>query len=194
MRHRRTSDRGTCLHGNRTHVSVIGIVAVGMMQANVDAKIDPVILRIPPAGIHDLVCIRSCIDGTIRDTIIHAVMAVVVYPATKAVGPVSAAAGIAYAGLRRRRSRWRRDRTILIRHIARKCNNAVVECIVGCGMIEDGFLGREPGIGRIQKRRNSLCRRRAAMFGCRAAHTEEKYAKNNGCENVPGCSRHKIPL
>lgn len=140
MRHRGTPDRGTCLYGNGTHVSIIGVVAVGMMQANVDAKIDAVILRIPPAGIHDLVCICSSVDGAVRDAIIHTIVTVVIHPVPKAVGPVSAAACVTYTCLRRRCSGGRRDRAILIRHVASKCNHAVVKCIVGCRMIEDGFL------------------------------------------------------
>lgn len=173
MRYRCTSDRGTGLHGNGTHVAIIRVIAIGMMQAHVDAKIDPVILRVPPACIHDLVCIGCGIDGTIRDAIIHTIVTVVIYPVAQAVGPVSSAASITYTRLRWRCSRRCRNRAILICHIACVCNDAVVKCIVRCGMIENGFLRCEPWIWRIQKWRNGLCRQRASMPSGRAAHAEE---------------------
>lgn len=58
MRHERAARRRTGLHRDRAHVSVIRIVAIGMMQADINAEIDLVILWIPPAGIDDLV--RIC--------------------------------------------------------------------------------------------------------------------------------------
>lgn len=119
---------------------VVSIVAIGMTQAHVDTKVDPVILRVPPAGVHDLVCVCGRIDGTIRDAIIHAVVPIVKHPIAEAVGPVSAAACITHTGLRRRRSRRRWDRAIFICHVACEGHDAVVECVVRCGMIEDGFL------------------------------------------------------
>jgi hypothetical protein len=128
------------LHGNGAHVSIVRVVAIGMMQPDVYAKIDPVILWVPPASVNDLVCIRRGIDGTIGYAEVHAVMAVVPDPAAKTVGPVPAAARVTYARLRRWRSRRRRHRTVLIRHVAGICNDAVISCVVRRGMIEDGFL------------------------------------------------------
>jgi hypothetical protein len=110
------------------------------MQAYVDAQVDPVILWVPPTGVHDLVGVRGRIDGTIRDTIIHAVVPIVKHPIAEAVRPVAAAACITHTGLRRWRSRRRWNGAILIRDVARECEHAVVERVVGCGVIEDRFL------------------------------------------------------
>ena len=65
------------------------------MQADVNAEIDLVILRIPPAGIDDLVCIRRGVDGTIRDAIVHAIVTIIIDPIAEAVRPVSARARVA---------------------------------------------------------------------------------------------------
>ena len=49
MRHGDTARRTASLHSDRTHVSIIRVVAIGMMQADINAEIDLVILWIPPA-------------------------------------------------------------------------------------------------------------------------------------------------
>ena len=85
MRHGGASDGGTLLYSNGTHVSVICVVAVGMMQADIDTEIDPVILRVPPASIDDLICVGGGVDGAIRDAIIDAIVTIVIDPITKAV-------------------------------------------------------------------------------------------------------------
>ena len=46
-------------------MTVIGVVSIGMMQTDINTKIDIVILWIPPAGIDDLVGICCGIDGAI---------------------------------------------------------------------------------------------------------------------------------
>jgi len=61
-----------------------------MMQADINPKIDLVILRIPPACVDDLVCVCRGINGTICDAIIHAVMTVVRDPVAQTVRPVDA--------------------------------------------------------------------------------------------------------
>lgn len=119
------------MHSNGAHVSIISVIAIRMMQADVNTETDTVILWVPPAGIDDLVCIRRSVNGTIGDSIIHAVMSVVPDPTTKAVGPVTTTACITYARLRRWRSRRRRHRTIFVRYIAGVCNDAIVSCVVG---------------------------------------------------------------
>lgn len=83
---------------------VISIVAIGMVQTDIDAEIDLVILRVPPARIDDPVCIRRGIHGTIRDAIVHTVVTIVIDPITKAVRPVRTCTCIANSSLRRRRA------------------------------------------------------------------------------------------
>jgi len=50
------------------------------MQADVDAKVDLVILRVPPTGVNDLICIRRGVDRSIGDPIIDSVMTIVIHP------------------------------------------------------------------------------------------------------------------
>jgi hypothetical protein len=157
-------------------VPVIGIVTIGMMQADINAEVDPVILRVPPTGIDDLVCVRRGVHGTIRNAIVYAVVTIVIDPIAEAVRPVSARAGVANACLWRRRTRRRRRRTVLAGGISGVSENDIVVGIVRRGMIEDGFLRGAPRIRRIEKWRDrSLKRERRLHRG--AAHTEEKTAK-----------------
>jgi hypothetical protein len=65
MREESTPGRGTRLYRDRTHVPVIGIVSIRMMQADIDAEINLVVLRVPPTGVDDLVSVRGGKDGTI---------------------------------------------------------------------------------------------------------------------------------
>ncbi len=94
MRDRGAAHRRAALYRDRAHVSVIGVVPVRMMQADINAKIDLVILRIPPAGIHDLVRVGCCIHGAIGDAEVYAVMPIVVHPIAQAVGPVASGTGV----------------------------------------------------------------------------------------------------
>jgi hypothetical protein len=71
-------------------VPIIGVISIRVVQANVNAETDPVILWIPPACIHDLICIGRGIDGAIGDTKVYAIVAVIPDPITEAIGPVSA--------------------------------------------------------------------------------------------------------
>jgi hypothetical protein len=162
-------------------VTVIGVVAVRMMEADINPEIDLVILRVPPTRVDDLICICRGIDGTVRDAIIHAIMTVVIDPITKAVRPVSTLACIADPGLWWRCASRRRRRTIFARLVARVRKNDIVVGIVGRGMIEDGFLRGVARIRRIQKRRDR-CLQRGQRFRRRAAHAEEKAAKQESCQ------------
>jgi hypothetical protein len=58
-------------------VTVISGISIGMMQADINAKIDLVILWVPPARVDDLVCVCSGVNGTVSDAIIHAIMAII---------------------------------------------------------------------------------------------------------------------
>ena len=71
-------------------MTVISVVSIGMMQADINAEIDLVILRVPPARIDDLVCICRGINGTIGDAIIHAIVTIIIDPIAQAIRPVSA--------------------------------------------------------------------------------------------------------
>lgn len=73
------------LHRNRAHVPIVCIESIGMMQPNINAEADPVILRVYPASIDDLICIGGSIDRTIGDAVIYAVMTVVPDPIAKAI-------------------------------------------------------------------------------------------------------------
>ena len=119
---------------------VIGIVSIGVAQADINPEIDLVVLRVPPTGIDDLVRIRRGVDGTIRDAVIHAIVTVVVDPIAEAVRPVSALPCIADASLRWRRARRPGGGTIFARLIPGVGKDNVIVGVVGCGMIEDGFL------------------------------------------------------
>ena len=179
------------MHRDRAHVPVIGVVAIGVMQADINAEVDFVVLRVPPAGIDDLVRICRRIHGTIRDPVVHAIVTIVIDPITKAVGPVSARAGVTYSRLWRRCTwRWRR-RTILARPVAGVRENNIVVGIVWSRMVEDGFLGGAAGIGRIEKWRDrSLQRERRSRRG--AAHTEEETAKQEGRQCIFEWTSHNV--
>ena len=101
------------------------------MQADINAERDLVILRVPPASIHNPICIRRGIDGTIRDAIVNAIVTVVPHPIAEIVRPVSTVARVADSGLRRRRDRRRRVWTIFICLNACESDNAIIEYVVG---------------------------------------------------------------
>ena len=162
---------------------IIRVVAIGVAQADINAEVDPVILRVPPAGVNDLVCIGGGVDGTIGNAIIQAVVTIVIDPVTEAIGPVSARACIAYARLGRRCARRRRRRTVLARLIAGVGKDNIILSVIGGGMIEDGFLRGSAGVGRIEKWRNG-CLQRERTFRRGAAHTEEKAAEQEGCQCI----------
>ena len=128
------------MHRDRTHMTIIGVIAVRMMQADVDAEIDLVILRIPPASVNDLICIRRGIDGPVGNAIVDAIVAIVIQPGAQAIRPIGSIAGVTYAVLWRRCPGRLRRRTILAGFIAAESDDPVIERIVGRGMIEDRFL------------------------------------------------------
>jgi hypothetical protein len=130
-------------------VSKIGIIPVRVVQADIDAQVDLVILRVPPACVDDLVGVRCGVDGTVRNAVIHAIVTVIIDPVSQAIGPVPAFARVAYPCPRRRRSGWRRRRTVLAGHITGESHDAVIEGVVGCGMIEDRFLGGGTRVRRV---------------------------------------------
>jgi hypothetical protein len=120
-----------------------------MVQADVNTEVDSVILRVPPAGIDDLVGIRRGVKGTVGDAIIYAVVAIVINPIAEAVRPVPARARVADAGPGRRRPRRWRRRTVFACHIGCECQHHVIVGIVRRGMIEDRCLRSTAWIGRI---------------------------------------------
>lgn len=150
----------TCLHSHRTHVPIISIVAVWMMQTDVNSKIDAVILRVPPSGINNLIRICGGIDRTIGNTIVHTIMTIIEYECTQAVRPIPSTASITNARLWRRRTGRRRRWTVFACLIACECKHAVIECIVRRGMIEDGLFRSQARIWRIKKGCNCLRLRR----------------------------------
>ncbi len=155
MRDRCASHRPTWLHSDRAHMSVVCVVSIGMMQANVNAKIDFMILWIPPTRIDDLICICRGIYRPIRDAIVDTIVTIVPDPVAQTIRPISPTSRIANTGLWRRCSRRRGGWTVLIRHIACEYNDLIIECIVWRGMIENRFDRGRTRIGRIQKRCNS---------------------------------------
>lgn len=181
VRDKSTTWCGAGLYCHGAHVPVISIVAIGMVQTDIDAEIDLVILRVPPARIDDPVCIRRGIHGAIRDAIVHAVVTIVIDPIAEAIRPVCTCPRITHASARRRRAGRRGRGTILARLSACKRSDDVVVGVVGGGMIENGFLGSRSGIRRIKKRRDDL-RRRDGTFRRGAAHTEEESTEQEGCE------------
>ena len=44
---------------------IVRVVAIRMMQPDVNTETDPVILWVPPARIHDLIRICGGVDGTV---------------------------------------------------------------------------------------------------------------------------------
>jgi hypothetical protein len=153
------------------------------MQADIDAEIDLMILRIPPTGINDLVCICRSIHRSIGNAIVHAIMAIVIHPIAKAIRPISTCTGVANAGLWRRYPRGRGRGTSLARFVTCKCDHTVVEGIVGRRMIEDRLLGSRTGIGRVKKWCNNL-KRRGRVFRRGTAHTEAESAEQEGCQYI----------
>jgi len=121
-------------------MTIIGVIAVRMMQADVDAQVNLVVLRIPPAGVNDLIRIRRGIDGTIGNAIVDAIVAIVIQPGAQAIRPIGSIAGVTYAVLWRRCPGRLRRRTILAGFVAGKPDDPVIERIVGRGMIENRFL------------------------------------------------------
>ena len=192
MWNRSTSCRRAAVHRDRAHVPVIGVVPVRMMQADVDAKVDLVVLRIPPACINDLVGVGCRIHGTIGDAEIDAVMSIVIHPIAEAVGPVAAGAGVTYTLLGRRRSGRCRRRAIFVGHDTGVNDDAIIKCVVGGGMIEDRFLRGGTRKWGVKK----WCHRlqwRISRPGRGATHGKEKTAKKDCCKKLPARSCHNLP-
>ena len=162
-------------------MSVIGVVSVGVVQANVNAEVYFVVLRVPPPGIDDLVRIRGGIDGAIGNAIVHTVVAIVVDPVSQAIGPIPSGAGITDTRLGRRRARRRGRGTILARLIPRIGKDNVVVGVVGCGMIENGFLRSRAGIGRIKKGSDCPLQREGTLHRG-ATQAEEETTKQESCQ------------
>lgn len=140
MRHESTTRRRTGLHGNRAHMTIISIVTIRMMQTNVDAEVDLVILWIPPTRVDDLVRIRRGVNGTIRNAIIHTIVTIVVNPIAETVRPITSRSRVANAGLRWRGTGGRGGWTSLARLITRVGKNDIVVGVIGRGVIEDRLL------------------------------------------------------
>jgi hypothetical protein len=64
---------------------VISGISIWMVQANINPKVDLVILWVPPARVDDLVCVCCGINGTIGNAIIHSIVAIIGDPVTEAV-------------------------------------------------------------------------------------------------------------
>ena len=80
-----TPGRTTTLDSYRAHVSVISVVTVRMMQADVNAEIDLMVLWIPPARVDDLVSICRSVDRTIGNTKVNAIVTIVINPITETI-------------------------------------------------------------------------------------------------------------
>jgi hypothetical protein len=140
MRHKGAARGKAGLYRDRTHVPVVSVVAIGMMQADIDTKVDLVILRIPPTCINDLVRICRGIHGPVRNAIVNAIMTIVIHPGTQAIRPIRPGARIANTGLWRRYP-WRRGRrTGLAGFVTGKPNDTIIKSIVRRGVVEDRFL------------------------------------------------------
>src|ERR1041384_4953479 len=101
-----------------------------MMQADIDTKIDLMVLRIPPAGVNDLIRIRRGIDGPVGNAVVNAIVTIVIHPGAQAVRPIGSSPGVANTRLRRWRT-WRcRRRAILAGFIAAESNDTVIERLV----------------------------------------------------------------
>jgi hypothetical protein len=155
------------------------------MQADINTEVDPVILRVPPTGVDDLVRIGGGIHGAIGDAVIHAVVTIIIDPVTEAVGPVRTRTRIANARLGRRCAwRWRR-RTVLARSISGVCQDNSILRVIGRGMVEDRFLRGAARIGRIEEWRDRRLQREPyTAFRRGAAHTEEESAEQEGCQCI----------
>src|SRR6266498_311521 len=170
MRNGRASNSTTGLHGDGAHVSVVGVVSIRMMQTNINAEIDLMILRIPPAGIDDLIGICRGVNRAIGNSVINTIVTVVPNPIAETVGPIATAARVTNSSLRRWRS-WRRGRwTVLVRHIAFIHDDLIVECIVGRRVIENRFDRCGTRKRRIQKWGNNISGR-VHIPGRGTAHT-----------------------
>ena len=162
---------------------IVRVVSVGVMQADVDAEIDLVVLRVPPTGVDDLVGICGGIDRAIGDAIINSIVTVIPEPVAKAVGPVSTAARVAHTGLRRRCSGWRWRWTVLIGERSIEHDDLIIERIVGLGMIENRFDRGAARIRRVQKRSHGLRRHIRVLGGC-ALNSQQKDAENKESTRV----------
>jgi len=78
------------------------------MQADIDAKVDLMVLRVPPTGINDLVCICCGVYRPIGNAIVHAIMTIVIHPIAEAIRPIPTRTRVANTGLWRRYPRGRR--------------------------------------------------------------------------------------
>ena len=168
----------TGLHCDRTHVTVISVIPVGMVQADVNAEVDLMILRIPPTGVDDLVGIRRGVDGSVGDAIIHAIVTIVINPIAETVRPVSTRTRVADTRLGRRCARrwWRR--AVLARLIACISKDNSILSVIGRGMVEDGFLGSSARIRRIEEGCDRYLQREpCTAFRRGAARTKKKATK-----------------
>lgn len=154
-----------------------------MVQADINPKVDLMILRIPPSRIDDLVRVCRGVNGTIGDSVIHAIVTVVGDPIRQAVRPIDALARVTYACLRRRNAGGRRRRAKLERLIAGKCQHTVIVGVVWRGVIEDRLLGGRAGIRRIQKRRDRL-QGRDGPFRGGAARSQKDATENDRNQRV----------
>jgi hypothetical protein len=162
-------------------MTVVSGIAIRMVQTDVNAKVDPMILGVPPARVDNLVRVCRGVNGTVGDSIIHAIVAIVRDPVSEAVGPVNPLTRVAYACLRRRHTGRRGRRAKFESLLAGKREHTVIVCIVWRGMIEDRLLGGCARIGRIQEWRDRL---RDNPFRRGATHAEAKTAEQDGFENV----------
>ena len=172
-------------------MSVIGTVSIGMMQADVNAKVDLVVLWIPPTGVDDLVRIGRGIHRPIRDAIVHAIVTIVIDPIAQAVRPVSTCACVTDSGLWWRRARRRRGRTVLASSIPGVGKDNIIVRVVRCGMIEDRFLRGTAWVRRVKKRCDGPLQRERT-FHRGAAHAEEETAEQEGCQCVLDWMSHCI--
>ncbi len=180
MRNIDATGAGARLHSHRAHVSVGGVIAVGMMQFDVDAEVGFVILRVVPAGIDHLVGVRGGVDGTVTDAVVYAVVAVVGNPVAEAVTPVNSVARVAHAGLRGRRAGRRRVGTGLVGGVSVEGDDAPIGVgVVGGGVVEDGDLRGRARVRGIEKGRNGLRRTgRGLSRGARGQKSAEGESAN----------------
>ncbi len=165
-------------------MSIICVKAIRMVQADVNSQIYAVILRVPPACINNLIGICRPINGAIGNSIIHAIVTIIKYKGAQAVRPVPSTASITNSSLWRRRTGRRGRGANLICNIARESKHAVIECIVGGGMIEDGLFRSRAGIWRIQEGCDRLRFWRVHFFSGRATRTQKDSAKEDWDKEV----------
>jgi hypothetical protein len=70
-----------------------------MVQPDVQAQADSMVLWVPPTGVKHAVCVRGRVERTIAHAVVNAIMAIVGQPVTETVGPVNAEACVAHARL-----------------------------------------------------------------------------------------------